>query len=178
MPRVELAKILMIGATGLLSSSGLHAQPTRPPPSREQMAQMQAKREAFCTGIRQLGALSKTNFRSIDKGFKPGSDVFRASAITLPDATDCYISTIKGETDHSCSFPARVETLAAQTRGMSNLVARCVGAPPPAVMTDEIGTSSQMLVDGVRYAVQSDDFGDGSVSVTVNVQQWNKPLPR
>ena len=58
---------------------------------------MAAKREAFCTGIRQLGVLSKTNYRSIDKGFKPGSDIFHASAITLPDATDCYISTIKGE---------------------------------------------------------------------------------
>ena len=35
-----------------------------------------------------------------------------------------------------------------------------------------------MLVNGVSYAVQSDDFGDGPVTVTVNVQQWNKPLPR
>jgi hypothetical protein len=180
MPRVELTRTLLMAATGLLltSASELQAQPTRPPPTREQVAQMAAKREAFCTGIRQLGVLSKTNFRSIDKGFKPGSDIFHASAITLPDATDCYISTIKGETDHSCSFPARVETLAAQTRGMSNLVARCVGAPSPTVTTDEMGTSSQMLVNGVRYAVQSDDFGDGPVTVTVNVQQWNKPLPR
>ena len=61
---------------------------------------------------------------------------------------------------------------------MSNLVARCVGAPSPTVTTDEMGTSSQMLVNGVRYAVQSDDFGDGPVTVTVNVQQWNQPLPR
>jgi len=174
MPRIEFTRFLLFAATGLLLTNAgeLKAQPTRPPPTREQMAQMQAKRQAFCEGVQKLGVLAKTDFRSIDKGLKKGSDLFHASAITLPDANDCYIATIKGETNHSCSFPARVETLANQTRAISNLVARCIGSPPPAIENDELGTHAAMTIGGVRYAIQSNDYGEGTpVDVSVSIEK-------
>lgn len=170
MPRVELTRILMIGATGLLSSSALHAQPTRPPPTREQMAQIQAKRQAFCEGVQKLGVLAKTNFRSIDKGLRPGSDLFHLSALTLPDASDCNIATVQGYTSHTCSFPSKPEILRAQIRGMTSLLARCLGVSTPPVTTDETGDGSEITRDGVRYSLQTNDFGEGEpVDVSLHI---------
>ena len=167
-------------AAGLLAfcASGAQAQPTRPPPTRGQVAQMAAKRQAFCEGVKQLGALAKTDFRSIKRGLKPGSDLFYSSALTLPDASDCYIVTIKGETNHTCSFPSRPEVMEAQIRGMTNLLARCLGVPPPQVTTDEMGSASAIISDGVRYALQTNDFENEPVDVSLNVEKWNKPPPR
>jgi hypothetical protein len=172
--RIDRTTILLVGITGLMASSApaLRAQPSRPPPSREQVAQMAAKRQAFCDGVQKLGVLTKTDFRSIDKGLRPGSDLFHASALTLPDAKDCYISTINGDTEHTCAFPSKPEVLGAQIRGMNNLLARCLGVPAPKVTTDEMGDGSVIIQGGVRYSLQTNDFGeDEPVDVSLHVEK-------
>lgn len=172
MRRIQrIAAGLAIASAAGAATFELRAQPTRPPPSREQVAQMAAKRQAFCDGVLKLGALAKTNFRSIQKGFVAGSDIFHESAMTLPDAKDCTIATVQGTTAHTCSFPATPQSLAAATRGIANLTARCLNVPPPKVESDEMGDPAAIITGGVRYAIQSNDFGENEpVDVSLAIE--------
>lgn len=174
--RVIFAVIAAAGLAGF-GAIELMAQPTRPPPTREQVAQMAAKRQAFCDGVLKLGVLAKTDFRAIDKGLNPGSDWIHGAALSLPDATECYISVVKGDHSYTCSFPSKPEVMLANTKAIGGLLGRCLGAPPVEVKVDEMGPGGEIIRDGVRYSVQGNDYGDGE-PVDVSLHIGKAPVAR